>query len=64
MEGTLLVLMAAGLVDWLINKDNEGKEFIKLKLVTGKQDHLMRDENSWNVISKFCLREKTFVTHI
>lgn len=57
VEGTLLMLIAGGLVNCLLKKDEEDNEYIVLELAAGEEDYVMRDDNAWNVIPERYFRE-------
>ena len=50
IEATLLVLIAAGLVGWSIEKDEKGKEFVTLNLVREESKFKIQIDDAWNVI--------------
>ena len=50
IEATLLVLIAAGLVGWSIEKDEKGKEFVTLNLLKEKSKFKIQIDDAWSVI--------------
>ena len=50
VEGTLLVLIAAGLIEYALTCDDEDNENIVLELAKQKGRYAMQDNNAWDVI--------------
>lgn len=56
IEGTLLIMIAAGLIDYAIMCDKEDDGIVVLELATQPGRLAIHDDNAWNVIPScyFC----------
>ena len=58
VKGTLLVLIAAGLVNYVITYDDEEEEHaLLIELATRPGIFVMQDDDAWNVIPSRYFRE-------